>query len=218
MDSNSIQKRLDEALLECARLKQENKRLRNLLGLPEDNQPKALHTPEEPFTTSSTSVTNDSTTDLKVALFRSLFRGREDLYPVRWETKNGKAGYSPACRNEWNRTFCAKPRIRCAQCEHREFLQVTDRVIYDHLAGKHTIGVYPLLQDDACWFLAADFDKSTWQEDIAEYLETCRKVGVPAVLERSRSGKGGHVWIFFSEPVAASIARKVGCYLLTSSR
>ena len=217
MNSNSIQKKLDEALLECARLRQENKRLRSLLDLPEKNQPKAFHKPKKPFPTISTSITNDSSTDLKVALFRSLFRGREDLYPVRWETKNGKAGYSPACRHEWNRAFCDKPRVRCAQCEHREFLPVTDRVIYDHLAGKHTIGVYPLLQDDTCWFLAADFDKRTWQEDVVEYLETCRKVGVPAVLERSRSGKGGHVWIFFSESVAASIARRVGCYLLTKT-
>jgi superfamily II DNA or RNA helicase len=134
---------------------------------------------------------------------------------VRWESKKGKAGYSPACRHEWDRAFCDKPRVKCGQCDNREFLPVTDKTIYEHLAGKHTIGVYPLLKDDTCWFLAADFDKGSWKEDVSAYLETCSKVGIPAVLERSRSGRGGHVWMFFAEPVAASVARKVGCYLLT---
>jgi hypothetical protein len=216
MGTKEIQERLDEVLQEYDRLRRENERFRNLLGLPEESQ-KAFQVTKKPSTTTSATVSNDSTTEAKVALFRRFFRGREDIYPVRWETKKGKSGYSPACRHEWDRAFCDKPRVKCGQCENREFQPVTDRVIYDHLAGQHTIGIYPLLQDDTCWFLAADFDKSSWQEDVAAYLDTCRAVGVPAVVERSRSGKGGHVWLFFSKPVAASTARKVGCYLLTQT-
>lgn len=215
MDSSNIHKKLEETLRECSRLRQENERLRKLLNLPHDNpltQETSLN-----HKCPVSAVTNDSQAEMKVALFRQLFKGREDIYPLRWETKYGKAGYSPACRFEWNRAYCDKPRIKCGQCDNRDFLPVTDKVIYDHLAGKHTIGVYPLLPDDTCWFLAADFDKNTWEEDVSTYIETCRKFGVPAFLERSRSGKGGHVWIFFSEPVSASVARKVGCYILTKT-
>ncbi len=113
------------------------------------------------------------------------------------------------------RGVCAKPKIKCADCEHRDLLPVTDQIIYAHLAGDHTIGVYPLLPDDMCWFIAADFDKKTWREDSAAFLETYVEMGVPAALERSRSGNGGHVWIFFEQPVSASLVRKLGCAVLT---
>ncbi|HER45655.1 MAG TPA: restriction endonuclease subunit R [Thermoplasmatales archaeon] len=215
MSDSDIHKKLEETLRECSILRQENERLKKLLNLPHDN-PLTQETSLDHECPVST-VTNDSPAEMKIALFRRLFKGRKDIYPLRWETKHGKAGYSPACRFEWNRAYCDKPRTKCGQCDNRDFLPVTDKVIYDHLAGIHTMGVYPLLPDDTCWFLAADFDKSTWQEDVAEYLETCKKFRVPAILERSRSGKGGHVWIFFSEPVAASVARKVGCYILTKT-
>jgi hypothetical protein len=111
--------------------------------------------------------------------------------------------------------MCQKPRVKCGGCEHRRLLPVTDQAVFDHLAGRHTIGVYPLLPDETCWFLAADFDKKTWREDAAAFMTTCREMNVPAALERSRSGNGGHVWIFFAAPVAASLARKLGCVLLT---
>ena len=215
MNEIDIHKKLTEALHECTRLKQENERLRKLLDLPQENAPAQEFSNNHEC--SESPLTNDSSVEMKVALFQRLFKGREDIYPLRWETKHGKAGYSPACRFEWNRAYCDKPRVKCGQCDNRDFLPVTDKVIYDHLSGKHTIGVYPLLPNDTCWFLAADFDKSTWQEDVTAYLETCKKFGVPAILERSRSGKGGHVWIFFSEPVPASVARKVGCYILTKT-
>jgi len=90
--------------------------------------------------------------------------------------------------NEWKRAVCRKPSVKCTDCENRKLLPVTDQVVHDHLAGKHTIGVYPLLTDETCWFLAADFDKKTWQEDSAAFLETCREMGIFATLERSRSG------------------------------
>jgi hypothetical protein len=96
----------------------------------------------------------------KVALFRRLFRGRTDVYPVRWEGKtSGKSGYAPACANEWRAGVCEKPRIKCGDCSHRLLVPLSDSVIYDHLAGKQTVGVYPLLEDDTCHFLAVDFDK-----------------------------------------------------------
>jgi hypothetical protein len=88
-------------------------------------------------------------------------------------------------------------------------------VIRQHLTGKKTIGIYPLLLDETCSLLAADFDKKTWQEDSLAFLATCQRAGIPAYLERSRSGNGGHVWIFFEMPVAAVLARKMGCALLT---
>jgi hypothetical protein len=79
------------------------------------------------------------------------------------------------------------------------------------------MGVYPLLEDETCWFLAVDFDKSTWTEDVSAFADTCRRVGLPAAIERSRSGNGAHVWFFFSSPVPASSARKMGCYLITEA-
>nr|MDA8240766.1 DEAD/DEAH box helicase family protein [Nitrospiraceae bacterium] len=192
---------LKAALEECARLKEENRRLRSLLGMPEENSNPPMATILSP--------------EDKVTFFQSLFRGREDVYPLRWEAKTGKSGYSPACSNEWKRPLCAKPRIRCSECENRELLPVTSEVIHAHLLGKHTIGVYPLLLDETCWFLAADFDKATWKDDVAAFLKTCEDMSVPAVLERSRSGNGGHVWIFFDSPVQAALARKLGSALLT---
>ena len=161
-------------------------------------------------------VTKRSPTHAKVALFRSLFAGREDVYPKRWENAGtGTAGYAPVCANEWQRGVCHKPRVSCGACPNQAFLPVTDEVVDGHLRGRHTIGVYPLLVDDTCRFLAADFDKATWQHDAGAYLAVCRARGVPAALERSRSGNGAHVWILFEEPVAASLARRLGAHLLT---
>ncbi len=163
-------------------------------------------------------VTNRSAAREKIALFRSLFRGREDVFPRRWENaRTGKAGYAPACRNEWMPGLCDKPRVKCGVCSNQAFLAVTDEVIDGHLRGRHTVGVYPLLPDDTCRFLAADFDKRTWRRDADAFLAACRSKRVPAVLERSRSGNGAHVWIFFAEPVPAALARRLGAHLLTET-
>jgi hypothetical protein len=97
----------------------------------------------------------------------------------------------------------------------RRFLPLTDAVIENHLLGKETVGVYPLLSDETCFFLAVDFDKKTWEYDSQAFLETCLELSVPAVLERSRSGKGGHIWIFFDRALPAITARKLGCIILT---
>jgi hypothetical protein len=162
--------------------------------------------------------------ELKIALFQGLFRGRQDVYSRRFESrKTGRSGYSPVCANEWVRGICEKPRIKCNECPHRRFLPLTDEVIRWHLSGQDNIGrsfvlgVYPMLEDESCFFLAADFDKSTWQEDSRAFLETCRRMNLPAALERSRSGNGGHIWMFFGEAVPATIARKLGSYVLTET-
>ena len=165
------------------------------------------------------SVTHRSPVEAKIALFRSLFRGRVDVYPRRFESrKTGRSGYAPACGNEWVRGICEKPRIKCADCQHRRFLPFTDDVIRWHLSGHDdagqpfVAGVYPLLQDEMCWFLAIDFDKANWHDDAMAFLETCAHVHLSATLERSRSGRGGHVWLFFEEAVPAALARRLGSH------
>ena len=163
-------------------------------------------------------ITNRSSARDKIALFRSLFRGREDVYPKRWNNaRTDKAGYAPVCANEWAPRICGKPRVKCGACPNQAFREVTDEAIDKHLRGRHTIGVYPMLPDDTCRFLAADFDKASWRRDAGAFLEACRSKDVPAALERSRSGNGGHVWIFFAEPVPATLARRLGAHLVTEA-
>src|ERR1700686_944448 len=165
-----------------------------------------------------------SSSDEKIALFRSLFRGREDVYPRRFESrKTGKSGYAPACANEWVRGICEKPRIKCADCPHRRFLPLTDNVVRWHLSGQDddgqpfVLGIYPMLPDETCFFLAVDFDKTGWREDATAFLDTCRRLSPPATLERSRSGRGGHIWLFFDQAVSAALARKLGSHILTET-
>jgi len=176
---------------------------------------------------SDPNVTNESTEEQKITLFRSLFRGREDVFPRRFESKRtGKSGYQPVCRIEWIRPFCQKPKIKCGDCENRDFTPLSEDIIRNHLIGidptdryqrEFVIGVYPMLLDETCWFLAVDFDKVTWKEDLKAYLETCRTFSIPAALERSRSGNGGHTWIFFSEPIPVKLARQLGAFMLTQA-
>lgn len=169
-------------------------------------------------------VDRTSSSEAKIALFRSLFRGREDVYARRFESrKTGRSGYAPACANEWVRGICEKPRIKCADCPHRRFFPVTDEVIRWHLSGHNleaqpfVAGVYPLLRDETCFFLAVDFDKSGWRDDAVAFLEACRRLQLPASLERSRSGRGGHVWFFFEEALPAALARRLGSHVLTET-
>lgn len=170
-------------------------------------------------------VTHQSPRQDKIKLFRTLFKGREDVYPKRFESsKTGKSGYAPVCLNEWHPQLCHKPRIKCGNCQYRTYQPVSDVVIFNHLMGlsnlskpheDFVIGVYPLLPDERCWFLAVDFDKTSWQQDVLALSTVCKEENVPYSIERSRSGKGAHVWLFFSIPVTAIEARKLGSYLLT---
>lgn len=170
---------------------------------------------------------NSSQPERKISLFRSYFRGREEVFPRRFESqKTGKSGYQPVCKNEWSPGLCLKPAIKCGICKNREFLPLTDLTIRNHLQGydpsersgrDFTAGIYPLLPNETCWFLAIDFDKNTWKEDVAAFLSSCENHNISYGLERSRSGNGGHIWIFFKEPVRASLARKLGTFLLSET-
>ena len=179
-------------------------------------------TPPEPVPARASAPATNSA---KVALFRLLFRGREDIFPRRWDNvKTGKSGYSPACDNEWEYGLCAKKkrpdagrRASCGECLNQAFVAVSDGEVARHLRGEQVMGVYPLLPDETCWFLAADFDKKTWQEDIAAFAESCNLHRVPVAIERSRSGNGAHAWFFFASPVPAIDARKFGCFLITDT-
>jgi superfamily II DNA or RNA helicase len=236
----ALQHQLAAVLGECQRLQEENEQLRARLGL--SAQPSLQRVPpadssQQLFIQSDAlpSTNEHSSLEQKITLFRMLFRGREDVYPLLWENRQtGRKGYAPAVKDGW---WSRKPGVRLSA---DDYLPLTEEVIRRHLAGQHTVGVYPLLPDDTCWFLACDFDgrgspsssrsshlanttttqrsagtpAPIWAMDALAYVATCERYGVPAYLERSRSGTGGHVWIFFAAPVPAASARRLGLSLL----
>jgi len=162
----------------------------------------------------------------KIKIFMNLFRGRKDVFPKRWNNKKtGKTGYSPACFNEWIKGKCNKPQIKCSDCPNQAFIPLTEEIIHKHLDGEvfmgskrdYTAGIYPMLVDDTCWFLAVDLDKDKWQQDAAAFIKVCQQKSIPFALEKSRSGNGAHIWIFFDKPILASDARKMGSALLTET-
>jgi hypothetical protein len=163
---------------ENKRLREENARLRRLvathsIAIPqfEPERPLAQPTPTVP------PVDKEERARRRIALFRDLFRGREDVYARRWEREDGKAGYSPAALKDWKAINNSRPEDRKkVDQKTRKFLPLTDAVIENHLLGRETVGVYPLLPDETCWFLAADFDKKTWEYDSLAFLEICREM------------------------------------------
>lgn len=164
------------------------------------------------------SSTKELSPEEKTALFMGHFRGRDDVYACLWvNNRTGKRGYSPACKREWVRAFCRKPAVKCSECPNRDFFPLDERAIEQHLSGKLVIGIYPMLENEQCHFLATDFDKDEWFEDLKALKNTCDEERIPAVMERSRSGSGGHLWIFFSEAIPAVLARQLGSYLLTKT-
>ena len=150
----------------------------------------------------------------KVSLFKSLFKGRTDLFASRWQNSKGRSGYSVACHNEWQRGICNKPTVKCSECPNRQYKVLDDQAIYDHLAGKQVVGLYPLLADNSCHLLAADFDKADWQDAVKAMSKACQQLNIPHAVEISRSGNGAHLWVFFSEPIPAREARQLGFGLL----
>lgn len=172
--------------------------------------------PSKTIATATTSTDRDAkfSTAEKVNIFRRLFIGREDVFAVRWENASGRSGYSIACHNEWKPAVCNKPKIKCGECPNRKYKKLNQQVIYDHLSGTHTVGLYPLLPDNQCRLLAIDFDKSDWQLAAQSFSRACQEFDIPHAIERSRSGNGAHIWIFFSEKVSAKDARLLGFGLL----
>jgi len=158
-----------------------------------------------------------ATAEGRVALFTSLFRGRPDVFAIRWQsrTQPGRSGWAPRCDNEWQPGLCQKPRVKCAACDHRRFVPLSEAEVRKHLEGRQTVGIYPLLADETCWLVAIDLDGVGWREDAAAVRDAANDEGVPVLVERSRSGDGAHVWLLFSRPVAAAVARAIGSWLLT---
>ncbi len=201
--AGQLRRRVDE-------LEAENLRLRSLLGIDDRAAEPAPRWEPTLFgdveaKPAGPTITQASSAHEKVALFRSLFRGRDDVYAQRWESlRSGKSGWSPALKGGFA-TDRGRPK---------EYLPLTDEVIEAHLAGRHHFGLYPLLRDDTCQLLVCDFDGEGWLLDALAYLDAARADGVPAALERSRSGDGGHVWSFFEGRLPAASARRIGAYLV----
>ncbi len=188
------------------RLRAENARLLRLLEL----SPREATTPGPVqsgwFESAPGPVHARSSAAEKVAFFGALFGARTDVYALRWENpRTGKAGWLPAVRGRWRRGV---------RHEEREYLPLTPEVVTVHLSGEAHLGLYPLLDGDRCWWLAADFDGAAAMLDALAYLKAARGAGVPAGLEVSRSGVGAHVWVFFASPVPAELARRLGTGLL----
>jgi hypothetical protein len=184
---DSLRARLTELEAERSTLIERLERLRGSPSLGDESR------------VAGVAITAESSAAEKIALFRRLFSGRTDVFPIRWENRNtGKSGYAPACSNEWLRGVCGKPQVRCGDCPNQAFLSVSDQTIANHLCGLNkdgsvgadfVAGVYPVLADGFCHFVAADFDGEQWAADALAFCETCRLRGVPAALERSRSGE-----------------------------
>ena len=160
------------------------------------------------------------TPNQKIHIFKNLFRGREDIFAMRWEKQDKSAsGYTPVCLNEWKQGLCNKLlRKKCKDCGHKKYAQLNDQYIEQHLIGNRIYGVYPLLEDNTSYFLAADFDGNKWKEDALSFLKKCLEYKLPAYLERSRSGNGGHVWIFFENNYPAYKSRNIGLNILREAK
>ncbi len=170
------------------------------------------------YETSYSVIDKFSDTTEKIRLFMSLFKGRDDVYAVRWENpKKGTSGYSPFCLNEWKPGLCRKPQEKCAGCPHKQYIGLDEKVIEDHLRGSNNFvaGIYSLCLDETCYFLAIDFDGEYWAQDIAVLRKVCLEFHIPLAVERSRSGQGAHAWFFFQSSLPASVARRFGSALLT---
>lgn len=195
-------------------LETENAELRKRLGEPVTPAPPAPN-----------AILNLSLQD-KIELFCSLFKGRDDMFARRWYSKtSGKAGYQPVCQNEWT-PLCDKRKYKCADCPNRLFSPLTYNDYYRHLEGKDAdgrdvIGIYVLNEDNTCHLLCTDFDDKNcehgYQDDVLTFVDVCKSWNVPCSIERSRSGNGAHVWIFFESPVLAVKARRLGNAILTEA-
>ena len=222
MDADTIMKRLHE-------LEEENKLLKSLLaehGIPfeacaHDGNPTPSHSSKPTASSILLSLRE------KVELFQNIFKGREDVFAKRWYSETTKkSGYQPVCEREWNREFCDKRKFKCSECPNRKFAPLSYEHIFNHLAGKDAcgrdvVGLYPMLNDNTCYFLCTDFDDKScehgYQKDVLAFAGVCKEWGVPCYIERSRSGNGAHVWMFFDTAIAAIKARRLGKSILTEA-
>ena len=192
-----LARRVDELEGENARLRGLDDRVRG--GHESAWTPTLLSPPSDILQVDATASEAD-----KLTLLRSLFGARTDVHAIRWENvSTGRARWSPATWGGWSSRTATK-----------DYLPLTDDVLLGHLRGEMIVGIYPLLRGDTCALIACDFDKGSWALDALAYLDTCHSNGVPEVLERSRSGNGGHVWVFFGGQVPASKARAMAAALL----
>ncbi|WP_155720644.1 TOTE conflict system archaeo-eukaryotic primase domain-containing protein [Prevotella intermedia] len=210
-------------------LEEENSRLKEILDL-HGIEYKCKNNPEESETLEAKHApTSDRKLSLqeKVAIFQELFQGRNDVFAKRWYSRTTqKSGYQPVCENEWKREYCDKRKYKCADCPNRQFAPLSYSYLFNHLAGKDewgrdVIGIYPIRKDNTCSFLCTDFDDKScehgYKNDVIAFVKVCKEWSVPCYIERSRSGNGIHVWIFFKEPILASKARKLGNAILTEA-
>lgn len=219
MDYYELYEKYHKLLEENQKLKAENDEYRKRLELPtsvscvncNDNTP--IKT--DNYNSVATNINNNSSPEDEIRLFMSVFKGREDVYAKRWQNKEGKSGYSPVCLNEWVRNICNKSKIKCSECNNKNYAILDICAIDKHLRGKDVFGIYPVLSDENCYFLAIDFDDEGWEKDISVIRDVCNEKKIPFSVERSRSGNGAHVWFFFENKVSAVTARKFGTVLLT---
>lgn len=215
---NALLLKFNELESEKNRLEQENTQLRRQLGLLETGTNDVGNLANE-----AAFVNKYSSSKEKIDLFRSLFKGRESVFARRWQSATtGRSGYQPVCENEWTEGLCDKRKYKCANCPNRMLKPLSDQDVYKHLEGKDdlardVIGIYPMLQDETCHFLCADFDDESFEKDVSAFREVCEELNVPVCVERSRSGNGAHAWIFFDSPVPAVTARKLGSGILTKA-
>ena len=178
---------------------------------------------------STPAINRHSTPQQKIGLFKSLFSGRQDVFALRWfNPKSNKSGYSPVCRNKWLSGKCDLKKYSCATCPFKLPVSLTDNYIYSHLAGKDefcrdVIGLYPLIDGNLCKFLAMDFDSHAtknqlaWKDDILAVHKTYSDFGINSYIEISRSGNGGHLWIFFEENISTRLARNLGTAIIKAA-
>lgn len=229
-DFDNLLKNYNTLQLENKQLKEEIKQLQKQLDIDVEQKTEKNNSPEISnlhnsssseilqFETDNPSVTNISGSAEKIKLFLSLFKSRDDVFARRWENqKKDTSGYSPACFNEWKSGICQKPKVSCTECKHKEYIPLDEKIIEAHLRGQNNlvIGVYPLLLNETCHFLAIDFDDEGWQKDVSTLRVVCTLFDIPISVERSRSGNGAHVWFFFEQPISASLARRFGSAMLT---